>query len=516
MYCLRQVPHLLRGVRQLSTDSHIYDVVIVGGGMVGMSLAAALGTHKQTSGLRVAVVDRSPVKDVLEQDIRHPPDYRVSTVVESSIRFFEQAGAWSHIQPLAREFSSMQVWDTVGHGCLQWEGRDVGRDRMGAVVENAVIQSACYRAASACPNVSIIAPGTITDIAFPPYSHKASSTNQQRQASDKAMSYGSLASITLDSGFSEGQPQTSGPSASGISPSTIQARLVVAADGPRSETRSQAGLRTVAHAYKQRGVVATVATEPHSTAWQRFLPTGPIALLPTRNGYSNIVWSTNCEHAHALEQMAPDEFGAEVNKALAVPGESEGGRGAAGALAGLLSRAAAAGGGAVRPPRTPPVVEAWVGQRPASFPLRMQHAGRYVRPRLALIGDAAHVVHPLAGQGVNLGFGDAAALRAVIAAAVAIGGDIGDMRILEDEYERPRMAINAGMSMALHALNGIFAVGRGPVAEVRSAGLALVNAAGPLRNELMRVAMGDAPTAPGSALASLMQVFPAPQTAVVR
>lgn len=110
----------------------------------------------------MAVLDRAPIRNVLEKDVRHPPDYRVSTVVESSIRFFDQSGAWQHMMPLAREFTSMQVWDTVGHGCLQWEGTDLGRGRMGAVLENAVIQSGCYRAAKECPNVTFMWPSRVT------------------------------------------------------------------------------------------------------------------------------------------------------------------------------------------------------------------------------------------------------------------------------------------------------------------------------------------------------------------
>lgn len=131
-------------------------------------LHANAGTCEQTCGLRVAVVDRTPVREVLGHDPRQPPDYRVSTVVESSIRFFEQAGAWRHMSPLAREFTSMQVWDTVGRGCLRWEGNDLGRARMGAVVENAVIQSACYRVAKDCPGIDFMCPSDVTGAAHPP------------------------------------------------------------------------------------------------------------------------------------------------------------------------------------------------------------------------------------------------------------------------------------------------------------------------------------------------------------
>lgn len=522
-----------------------YDVVVVGGGMVGMSLAAALGTNSMTKHLRIAVVDRATVnEDALSEALPDVPDARVSTVTESSIKFFVSSGAWSHMLPLAREFGSMQVWDNLNRGTVRWEASDIGSERMGAVVENSVIQAACYRAAAQNPNISFLWPYQLQSLSLPPNSHNPGPSLPD---DPQPVPFGTLASLTLSpiatkpptqqppSATTTSSSSTSSSSSTGSSSSSshqaakpaeakhssnkqIQARLVVAADGPRSATRSAAGLRTVRMPYNQWGVVATVATaEPHDVAWQRFLATGPLALLPTRSGFSNVVWSTTPAHARELEAMSSKEFGEAVTQALHSPADSES-RGfpqvpkppdflkavapkldlqrleipefvqAADPTKVLGSSplfGAAAGA------EISPVVTAWEGHAPQSFPLSVQHAGRYVSERMALVGDAAHVVHPLAGQGVNLGFGDAQALTSAIAHAVSYGGDVGDISVLQNSYERPRMAINTGMTAALHSIYSLFRVPQGPLAHARSASLGLINTVAPLRSQLMRVAMGD-------------------------
>lgn len=132
----------------------------------------------------------------------------------------------------------------------------------------------------------------------------------------------------------------------------------------------------------------------------------------------------------------------------------------------------------------------WVGSSPKSFPLRLQHSGHYVAQRLALVGDAAHAVHPLAGQGVNLGLGDAGALAEALAGAVSVGADVGDAGALRANYEGPRQRHNLGLMAAMDGLQRVFGLGGGPVGAARAAGLGLLNALPPLKNSIMRIAMG--------------------------
>jgi len=236
----------------------------------------------------------------------------------------------------------------------------------------------------------------------------------------------------------------------------LRARLLVGADGARSRVREHAGIRTSGWSYEQKGIVATVRTElPHrETAWQRFLPTGPLALLPLSDGRVSLVWSTSPERAAELVAMTSDEFAQAVTEASA----------------GVLGRLVPDAGR-------------------ASFPLRLLHAVDYTRPRLALVGDAAHGVHPLAGQGVNLGFMDCAALVEVTGDALAEGGDPGEARSLR-RYERWRKAENLPAMALMDGLQRLFSNDDPMLSWARRTGLFLADRAAPLKRVLIERAMG--------------------------
>lgn len=451
------------------TVTEPYDVAILGGGMVGVTFAALLGTHPLTQGLRVAVVDRQELKGQ-QSDLSATPDMRVSTITPASALALKRIGAWSLLMPpTSAAFSSMQVWDAAGQAYIRYEADDIGADTIGHVVENNRIVAAVVaqlqngatqsstsskHAARARGGVSLLAPKSLSRLQLP------SGADPRHIAS--------LATLELEDG------------------SAISARLVVGADGARSRVREAAGLRTVGWQYGRRGLVATVATlTPNVTAWQRFLPAGPLALLPVRDGYSNIVWSTTPSEAKELEGLDPEQFAAAVNTAL--------GQGRPPPILPPLLQAVTPwlpGSGSATPFETPPLVTGWQGSPPRSFPLQLSHAGRYVRPRVALIGDAAHAVHPLAGQGVNLGIADALALADAIATAVESGSDIGSEAFLAEAYEAPRQRANLTMMAALESLNHVFGPQSGAAATVRSAGLAMLHASGPLKQQIMRYAMG--------------------------
>lgn len=233
-------------------------------------------------------------------------------------------------------------------------------------------------------------------------------------------------------------------------------RLLVGADGAQSKVRQLAGIETGGWGYDQHAVVANVRTEkPHQeTAWQRFTPSGPLAFLPLSDGRCSIVWSNTPERAAGLLALDENDFG----DALMAAFEAR--------LGAILE----------------------VGPR-AAFPLRLQHAHAYVKSGVVLIGDAAHVIHPLAGQGVNLGLLDAATLAEVLSDAVAADRNIGSFKVLR-RYERWRKGDNLLMLGIMDGFKRLFGNTLPPVRLLRNLGLNLTDAAGPLKNLIARRAMG--------------------------
>ena len=236
----------------------------------------------------------------------------------------------------------------------------------------------------------------------------------------------------------------------------LSCQLVIGADGGQSVARELAGIGRSGWTYDQTAVVAHLQTEkPHrETAWQRFLPSGPIAFLPLRDGRVSLVWSTSPAEAAALQAASAEEFGERV----AVASDH---------VLGRVTLASARAG----------------------FPLALWHAREYVRPRLALVGDAAHTIHPLAGQGVNLGFLDCASLVQVLAEASARNEELHELRVLR-RYERWRRSENAVVLATCDTLNRLFAEKSVAVAAVRRLGLALVTRQPLLRRTLIERALG--------------------------
>lgn len=236
----------------------------------------------------------------------------------------------------------------------------------------------------------------------------------------------------------------------------LTTRLVVGADGARSPVREAAGLAATVSDYGEVAIVATVATErPHEqTAWQRFLHTGTLAFLPLSDGTSSIVWSADEKLALALLGATPQEFASELDRA------------SDGAL------------GATR-----------LASERLSFTLHRLCAERYVTERCALVGDAAHVIHPLAGQGVNLGLLDAATLAQLILAACAQGEDPGALRVLR-HYERWRKSETEFMRVAVDAFDRLLAHGTGTLAQIAQRGLGWINQSSELKRLFMSRALG--------------------------
>ena len=384
-----------------------YDVIICGGGLVGATLALALGS----AGLRVAVIERSGAPAPAPG-----PGYgmRVSTLTVASERVLRALGAWAVLPPeRIGPMREMHVWERTG--AVHFDAAEIGEPVLGHVIENAVVQWALEQRIGALPNVEW---------------HRAAELEGL---------------VTGDDGAVAELPDR-----------RLRAPLVVGADGAESRVRALAGIDTVAGDYGQRAVVAEVRTAvPHGeTAWQRFLPGGPLAFLPLANGASSIVWSTSPEHARHLLALDAGAFGDTVACALEW--------------------------------KLGPVTAQ--GER-ASFPLRHLHARAYVRDRVALAGDAAHIVHPLAGQGVNLGLLDAAALADVVGRARQRGRDVGARATLR-RYERWRRGHNALTQAVLGGFHHLFTNPWTPVRQLREAGFSLTDRLPPVKARFMRIASG--------------------------
>jgi 2-octaprenylphenol hydroxylase len=385
------------------------DVLISGAGMVGATLACALAA----GGLRVVVVE---AREVRSFDSKSSYDLRVSAVSPGSDQILQALEVWDLIQKYRLcPYHQMHVWDAAGEGEIHFDALDIGEPYLGHIIENHVIQVALHERLHSLKNISMRCPDAVR-------SFQANSNHIE---------------VKLDSG------------------SCLRSKLLVGADGSASRIRSMSGITFQAHSYTQDAVVANVNTEQDhlNTAWQRFLSTGPLALLPLANGQCSVVWSTTREYAEAMVGQTDEDFCEALTQASDY----------------RLGRVIATS------PR-------------AMFPLRGGQASPYVLPRIALVGDAAHSIHPLAGQGVNLGFKDAAALADVLLEAQH---DIGSLRVLR-RYERARVGDNILTMHTMEGFKALFSNTVTPLVMLRSVGLMIANAVGPIKYSLMRHAMGIA------------------------
>ncbi|WP_219311088.1 FAD-dependent 2-octaprenylphenol hydroxylase [Aeromonas hydrophila] len=386
------------------------DVVIVGGGMVGLGLAAAL----KGSALKVAVIEGQLPEPALDE----APDNRVSALSLASQHILQQVGAWRGIEARRLQpYGQMEVWEQDSFGRIAFDAASLRQPELGHIVENRVIQLALLEAILDGDNIQLLSPA--------------------RASSLQSGEAGSL--LLLEDGRA------------------LSAKLVVAADGAHSWVRRQADIPLTSWDYGHHALVATVrCAEPHeAVARQIFTPEGPLAFLPLwQADLCSIVWSVPAARAEALCQCDEEQFNRQLTTAFD------------GRL-GLCK------------------VE---GARSA-IPLTARYARDFARERLVLVGDAAHTIHPLAGQGVNLGLLDAAALAEQILRNQAAGKDIGRLANLRS-YERWRKSEAASMLAAMEGLKRLFA-GANPLKKlVRGAGLCAFDLLTPLKQSVIRAAMG--------------------------
>uniref|UniRef100_A0A3P9KD46 Coenzyme Q6, monooxygenase n=1 Tax=Oryzias latipes TaxID=8090 RepID=A0A3P9KD46_ORYLA len=269
---------------------------------------------------------------------------------------------------------------------------------------------------------------------------------------------------------------------------TLQTKLLIGADGPNSMVRQELGIPTVKWNYDQSAVVAVLhLSEPteNNVAWQRFLPTGPIAMLPLSDTHSSLVWSTSHRLAEELLELDEESFVDAINSAFwSSENHSELIETAGSLFRGALSAIMPSAGS---PRQLPPSVAGIGPKSRVMFPLGMGHASEYVRHRVVLIGDAAHRVHPLAGQGANLGFGDVACLTQLLSQAAFNGKDLGAIQHLL-EYETERQRHNLPMMAAIDLMKRLYSTDVAPAVLLRTFGLQATNMLPTLKEQIMAFA----------------------------
>lgn len=386
------------------------DIAIIGGGMVGLALAAAF----KDSDLRVAVIEGK----VPDESLKELPDVRVSALSRSSETILRKLGAWQGIeQRRASPYYGMEVWEQDSFASIEFNAQSMAQPDLGHIVENRVIQLALLEQVQKLDNVTMFMPARCATLAV----------GEQESW------------LTLDNG------------------QAMTAKLVVGADGANSWLRHQMDIPLTHWDYGHHALVANVKTAaPHkSIARQIFTPQGPLAFLPmSQPDMCSIVWSTEPNRAEQLLAMSEHDF----NKALTSEFDTR---------LGLCE----------------------VVRERAAFPLKMRYARDFVVERVALVGDAAHTIHPLAGQGVNLGLLDAASLAQEVLALWKQGQDIGSKRNLRG-YERWRKAEAAKMIAAMQGFRDLFS-GENPAKKlVRGIGLSLAGQLPGAKDEIMKRALG--------------------------
>ncbi len=409
----------------LPADS-TYDIIVVGGGMVGAAFACACAQSSQEKGLPLSIAVIEPYKPDYNWD-KDSFDIRVSAITHASQRLLEKLGVWSKIKKEgAYAYKKMQVWDSTGHGKICFDADEVAKENLGHIIENRIIAKNLQQRLEDFDNITFICP----------FKTKNLKIIDSDESQDSDQNYNVV--ISNDEGVE------------------LKSKLVIGADGANSWLRQQANIEITSWAYEQTAVVTTVKTTKHPdyTCWQQFMPTGPLAFLPLKENYSSIVWSTTAQHAEQLVSMDETSFNQQLEETF-------------GTVLGNIEVYSARG----------------------AFPLRLRHAKQYVKPALALIGDAAHTVHPLAGQGVNLGFLDADLLAKELINAIEQGKNPGSYSVLR-KYERGRKASNITMLASMDILKRLFSNQNPLFSIIRNAGLNLAGGSSLSRKFFINYAIG--------------------------
>jgi Ubiquinone biosynthesis hydroxylase, UbiH/UbiF/VisC/COQ6 family len=389
-----------------------FDIIIVGGGPVGMTAAYMMAEQ----GFQVALVDRLDYSDVLAATY----DGRTFAYAYGSKLILEELGLWNSLAPHAVAIQDIIVTGENPDDSLHYQAEEVADHPMGFNIETRHYRKTLFAALSTHPNFSLFAPATLTELTFSP-------TKVECLVQD-----------------SQGQPLA------------LQAPLCIAADGKNSAIRAQLKIQDKQIAYQQKALVFVIEHQHphHHCAHEYFLPSGPLAILPMAGHKSGVIWSLTqdrADHYYALsEPMLAQEL--------------------ANHFAPILGKITITG-------------QRWL------FPLEVIVVKNYVAPRCVLVGDAAHNIHPVAGQGFNLGLRDAYFLSQHLAKAQHLGLDIGSLALLQN-YEKSRRLDVLSMTGMCHGLIRLFSNDNRTLSYLRGAGLKMVNRLSPLKKQLTRHAMG--------------------------
>ncbi|WP_336708421.1 MULTISPECIES: 3-demethoxyubiquinol 3-hydroxylase [unclassified Cedecea] len=384
------------------------EVAVVGGGMVGAAAALGLAQH----GFRVAVIEHHAPEAFVPGS---QPDVRISAISSASVGLLKSLGVWDSVLAMrAHPYRRLETWEWES-AHVSFNAEELGLPELGFMVENNVLQRVLWQALEAHPNISLRCPARLRQI--------------HRQA----------AGWTLE--FDDG--------------ASLNAEMVIGADGANSQVRKWAGIGVHAWQYRQACMLITVKCEfePGDSTWQHFTPTGPHAFLPLFDNWASLVWYDTPARIRQLQGMNMPQ----LQKAI---------------TAAFPQRL-----GAVTPVAS------------GAFPLTRRHALQYVQPGLALIGDAAHTIHPLAGQGVNLGYRDVDALLDVLIGARSHAEAWASEAILK-RYQRRRQADNFLMQSGMDLFYAGFSNNLGPLRVVRNIGLMAAERAGGLKRKALKYALG--------------------------
>lgn len=395
-------------------QTHSYDIVVVGGGVIGCAQALALA---QDAGISIALLEQNA--DPFQHWDKNTYHYRVSALTLATQRLLQRLDVWETLlSHRISAFTGMEIWRETPKSSLKLFAHEIGEEQLGFIVENNLLQHVLLTKLLAHPNIDFFDGVVLNEV------------NLSNNA------------IVLQS--NDGR--------------LFKGKLAIGCDGAQSWMRTQAGIKLDQYDYGQKAIIAHVETSlPHERiARQAFLPTGPLAFLPLASAHhASIVWSLPNAAAQSLLEM--DELGFRASLGQAFSGR---------------------------------LGEVNTVSKRHAFPLVRVHAAAYCASRLALVGDAAHVVHPLAGQGVNLGLMDVAALAAVISSAREKGQDIGGRAYLR-KYERSRKGDNFFMLSAIDLLQRFFAKENMLLSPLQKNGLAWVDRCLLLKRLFMRYGVGN-------------------------
>lgn len=449
---------IARQVRNYATK---HDVVLIGGGPAGLTLATALKNNQSTQGLSVALVEGSSLDKIRNWQL--PDDKfenRVSSLTPRSVNFLTKIGAWDFIQrERVKEYDEMKVWDGCSDARIDFDPSILGENTdIAYMVENINLQQSLLH--------------RLDEL----------NTNNETTLHDQVK----VKAIKHNENGSENWPIVELEDGN-----ELEARLLVGADGANSPVRQFSGIQSRGWDYNTHGVVATVQLEWEdfrSVAFQRFLKTGPLALLPLPNGFATMVWSTTPERAQLLKQLDPVDFCALLNAGFRLgPADLDYlhtlKSGIAEEVEWRLENVSIEDEDNNCPI---PIMGVQENTR-MNFPLKMRHADTYVAERIALVGDAAHSTHPLAGQGLNMGQSDVANLVNALENASLRGLDIGNLLALEPFWAASYFPNHAKLG-AVDKLHKLYSTDFEPIVQLRSLGLNAVNSVDFVKSFLMKQA----------------------------